>query len=162
MDLAELLTVETSVLQALCMSTGSESTELRDTILRELEQDDFYFPITRTIYAAVSSMSRDNSPVDAESLLRALSRRSVDIPDDFFLEDPEPNAAESEAIRYIDEVLQVEDIGLVESVQRGMQTPAFTSGRIVSNPVDSGLSEHGVHHFGGLLLEAYRAGADQL
>ena len=87
MDLAELLTVETSVLQALCMSTGSESTELRDTILRELEQDDFYFPITRTIYAAVSSMSRDNSPVDAESLLRALSRRSVDIPDDFFLED---------------------------------------------------------------------------
>ena len=47
----------------------------------------FYFPITRTIYAAVSSMSRDNSPVDAESLLRALSRRSVDIPDDFFLED---------------------------------------------------------------------------
>ena len=44
---------------------------------------------------------------------------------DFFLETPEPNAAETEAIRYIDEVLQVEDIGLVESVQRGMRTPAF-------------------------------------
>ena len=78
---------------------------------------------------------------------------------DFFLEDPEPNAAESEAIRYVDEVLQVEDIGLVENVQRGMCTPAFTSGRIVYNPEDSGLSEHAVHHFHGLLLEAYRAGA---
>ena len=80
---------------------------------------------------------------------------------DFFLEEPKPNAAETEAIRYIDEVLQIEDIGLVESVQRGMGTPAFTSGRIVSNPEDDGLSEHGVHHFHGLLLEAYRAGADQ-
>jgi len=87
MDLAELLTVETAVLQTLCMSTASESSELRDTILKELEQDDFYFPITRTIYAAVSSMSRDKTPVDADSLLRALSRRSVDVPDDFFLED---------------------------------------------------------------------------
>ena len=78
---------------------------------------------------------------------------------DFFLEEPKPNAAETEAIRYIDEVLQVEDIGLVESVQRGMRTPAFTSGRIVYNPDGSGLSEHAVHHFHGLLLAAYRAEA---
>ncbi len=78
---------------------------------------------------------------------------------DFYLEDPEPNAAEAESIRYIDEVLQVEDIGLVESTQRGMQTPAFTSGRFVCDPAGSGVSEHGVHHFHGLLLEAYRAGA---
>ena len=87
MDLAELLTVETSVLQVLCMSAGSESSELRDTILRELDQDDFYFPITRTIFTEVSSMSQDNTPVDADSLLRALNRRTVDVPDDFFLED---------------------------------------------------------------------------
>ena len=39
---------------------------------------------------------------------------------DFFLESPEPIAAELDTIRYIDEVLQVEDINLVESVQRGM------------------------------------------
>ena len=78
---------------------------------------------------------------------------------DFFLEESGPNAAEAEAIRYVDEVLQVEDIGLVENVQRGMRTPAFTSGRIVYNPEDSGLSEHAVHHFHGLLLEAYRADA---
>ena len=84
MDLAELLTVETSVLQTLCMSAGSESSELRDTILRELDQGDFYFPITRTIYIAVSEMSRNNTPVDADSLMQALNRRSVDVPDDFF------------------------------------------------------------------------------
>ena len=77
---------------------------------------------------------------------------------DFYLEDPEPNEAETEAIRYIDEVLQPEDIALVESIQRGMRTPAFTSGRLVHDPAGSGVSEHGVHHFQGLVLDAYRAG----
>lgn len=74
---------------------------------------------------------------------------------DFFLETPEPDAMEIDAMRYLDEVLQVEDIGLVESVQRGMNTPAFTQGRIVSDPGGSGKSEHAVHHFHGLVLDAY-------
>ncbi|MEO0495639.1 MAG: ring-hydroxylating oxygenase subunit alpha, partial [Actinomycetota bacterium] len=68
---------------------------------------------------------------------------------DFFLETAEPNDAELDSIRYIDEVLQPEDIGLVESVQRGMRTPAFKQGRIVHDPAGSGLSEHAVHHFHG-------------
>ncbi|MGI9502529.1 MAG: aromatic ring-hydroxylating oxygenase subunit alpha [Geminicoccaceae bacterium] len=75
---------------------------------------------------------------------------------DFFFEDNEPNAAEQEAIRYIDEVLQIEDIALVESVQRGMSTPAFSQGRIVHDPGGSGKSEHAVHHFHGLVLDAYK------
>ena len=75
---------------------------------------------------------------------------------DFFLESDEPNEAELESIRYLDEVLQVEDINLVESVQRGMQTPAFTQGRIVNDPAGSGLSEHAVHHFHGLVLDHYK------
>lgn len=74
---------------------------------------------------------------------------------DFFLETPDPDPMELEAIRYLDEVLQVEDIGLVESVQRGMETPAFTQGRIVHDPDGSGKSEHAVHHFHGLVLDAY-------
>ena len=74
---------------------------------------------------------------------------------DFFLESAEPNAAELEAIRYLDDVLQVEDINLVESVQRGMSTPAFQQGRIVNDPAGSGLSEHALHHFHGLVLDAY-------
>lgn len=75
---------------------------------------------------------------------------------DFFLETPDPDPMEIDAMRYLDEVLQVEDIGLVESVQRGMETPAFTQGRIVSDPTGSGKSEHAVHHFHGLVLDAYR------
>ncbi len=75
---------------------------------------------------------------------------------DFFLETPEPDPMERDAIRYLDEVLQVEDIALVESVQRGMNTPAFQQGRIVHDPDGSGKSEHAVHHFHGLLLDAYQ------
>ncbi|MGI9373808.1 MAG: aromatic ring-hydroxylating oxygenase subunit alpha [Hyphomicrobiales bacterium] len=75
---------------------------------------------------------------------------------DFFLEDKEPIEAERDSIKYIDEVLQVEDINLVESVQRGMNTPAFSQGRIVYDPNGSGKSEHAVHHFHGLVLDAYK------
>ncbi|MFW2384178.1 MAG: aromatic ring-hydroxylating oxygenase subunit alpha [Acidimicrobiales bacterium] len=75
---------------------------------------------------------------------------------DFFLETSEPNEAELESIRYLDEVLQVEDIALVESVQRGMRSPAFDQGRIVHDPSGSGLSEHALHHFHGLVLDSYR------
>ncbi|MBO9449735.1 ring-hydroxylating oxygenase subunit alpha [Tropicibacter sp. R16_0] len=78
---------------------------------------------------------------------------------DFFLEEKTPNEAELESIRYLDEVLQVEDINIVESVQKGMSTPAFTSGRIVNDPDGSGMSEHAVHHFHGLVLDAYRRAA---
>ncbi|HEY3530992.1 MAG TPA: SRPBCC family protein [Nocardioides sp.] len=77
---------------------------------------------------------------------------------DFYLETTELTAAEVESVHYIDGVLQQQDIALVESVQRGMSTPAFDQGRIVFDPArdGSGLSEHGVHHFHGLVLEAYR------
>lgn len=76
---------------------------------------------------------------------------------DFYLEDTSLTDAEVESVRYIDEVLQVQDIDIVESVQRGMRTPAFDQGRIVYDPAGSGLSEHGVHHFHGLVLDAYRS-----
>ncbi|WP_146344333.1 aromatic ring-hydroxylating oxygenase subunit alpha [Phaeobacter marinintestinus] len=74
---------------------------------------------------------------------------------DFFLEDTTPDEAERESIRYLDEVLQTEDIAIVESVQKGMSTPAFDCGRIVNDPGGSGMSEHAVHHFHGLVLDAY-------
>ena len=79
---------------------------------------------------------------------------------DFFFETPEPNESEEEALSFIDDVLQPEDIGLVESVQRGMLTPAFDQGRFMVDPNGSGMSEHAVHHFHGLVLNAYQnAGA---
>jgi choline monooxygenase len=76
---------------------------------------------------------------------------------DFYLETPEPDEAEMQSVRYVDEVLQQQDISLVESVQRGMSTPAFDQGRIVYDPARTGLSEQGVHHFHGLVLDAYRS-----
>lgn len=75
---------------------------------------------------------------------------------DFYFETAELEHAEVQSVRYVDEVLQQQDISLVESVQRGMNTPAFDQGRIVYDPAGSGLSEHGVHHFHGLVLDAYR------
>ncbi|MYI69175.1 MAG: Rieske 2Fe-2S domain-containing protein [Boseongicola sp. SB0673_bin_14] len=78
---------------------------------------------------------------------------------DFFLETPEPDEMEKDAIRYLDEVLQREDIDIVESVQKGMATPAFAQGRIVNNPTGSGKSEHAVHHFHGLVLDTYARAA---
>jgi choline monooxygenase len=74
---------------------------------------------------------------------------------DFFFETADPNKAEQEAIRFVDKVLQVEDIGLVESVQRGMRSGDFNSGRYMVDPNFSGLGEHAVHHFHGLVLNAY-------
>ena len=79
---------------------------------------------------------------------------------DFFLETSEPNESEKEALAFINDVLQVEDINLVESVQRGMSTPAFNSGRYMVDPEGSGMSEHAVHHFHGLVLDAYRRASE--
>jgi len=79
---------------------------------------------------------------------------------DFFFETAEPGDSERETLRFIDEVLQPEDIGLVESVQRGMNTPAFNSGRYMVDADGGGMSEHAVHHFHGLLLEAYRRASE--
>ena len=75
---------------------------------------------------------------------------------DFYFETGEPTEQEWEAIAFVRDVLQREDIDLVESVQRGMNTPAFEQGRIVYDPKGSGMSEHGVHHFHGLVLDAYK------
>ncbi len=79
---------------------------------------------------------------------------------DFFFETAEPDETEQEALRFIDEVLQPEDIGLVESVQRGMNTPAFNSGRYMIDIDGSGASEHAVHHFHGLILDAYKRASE--
>jgi choline monooxygenase len=81
---------------------------------------------------------------------------------DFFFETADVTDAEKQALAFIDDVLQVEDINLVESVQRGMRTPAFNSGRFMSDPDrQHGMSEHAVHHFHGLLLDAYQGAVEE-
>lgn len=80
---------------------------------------------------------------------------------DFFFETADVTEAEKEALDFIDNVLQVEDINLVESVQRGMRTPAFNSGRFMADPDgEHGMSEHAVHHFHSMLLDAYKGAVE--
>ena len=72
---------------------------------------------------------------------------------DFFFESETPLPAQMEALQYIDEILQKEDIDIVESVQRGMKTPAYQHGRFVCDINGRGESEHAVHHFHSLYLK---------
>lgn len=87
MELSELLTVETAVLRTLCLSVNSDSSELKARITDSLVVDDFYFPITKSIFVTVTALSNSGMNVDPNSLQQALTLRSVDVPDDFFLED---------------------------------------------------------------------------
>ncbi len=59
-----------------------------------------------------------------------------------------------DACTYLDDVLQPEDIGLCESVQRGLKSIGYNQGRFVVDENHSGLSEHGVHHFQQLVRDA--------
>ncbi len=63
-----------------------------------------------------------------------------------------------DALKYMDEVLQPEDIGLCESVQKGLRSKGYNQGRFVIDNARSELSEHGVHHFQNLLMQALRRG----
>ena len=73
---------------------------------------------------------------------------------DFFFVDSTPSEAERQAIDYVDKVLQPEDIGLVESVQRGLHSRGYTQGRLMVDKDLSHNSEHGLHHFHALVLKS--------
>ena len=87
MDLSELLTVETAVLRTFCLSVNSDGSGLKAHITDNLAIDDFYFPVTRSIFDTVAALANSGMNVDPNSLQQALTLRSVDVPDDFFLED---------------------------------------------------------------------------
>ncbi len=69
----------------------------------------------------------------------------------------DPTAELREAMTYVDEVLQPEDIGLCESVQRGLKSFGYNQGRLVVDREETELSEHAVHHFQQLVLNALGA-----
>ena len=62
-------------------------------------------------------------------------------------------------MRYLNEVLVVEDQNLCESVQRGLRSRSYNQGRFIYSPDDRGISEHAVHHFHRLVHEALEEGA---
>ena len=65
-----------------------------------------------------------------------------------------------EAVVYQKEILQPEDIGLCESVQRGLQSKAYNQGRFIVDHKLSELSEHAVHHFQKMVVDALGAKLD--
>jgi choline monooxygenase len=73
---------------------------------------------------------------------------------EFYMRQPTPTAEQQDAIRYIDEVLQVEDIRLVESVQRGLKSRGYNQGRFIVDQGRTDMSEHAVHHFHTLVARA--------
>ncbi len=76
---------------------------------------------------------------------------------DFFFEDGAPNEEETAAMEYLEQVLQPEDIGLVESVQSGLHSRVYSQGRLVIEPTLASNSEHGIHHFQTLYYNAMTA-----
>ena len=73
---------------------------------------------------------------------------------DWFLPNPEPSQQQRDAMVYQRDVLQPEDIGLCESVYRGLQSKGYNQGRFVVDPTRNELSEHAVHHFQQLYVDA--------
>ncbi|WP_042350633.1 aromatic ring-hydroxylating oxygenase subunit alpha [Bacillus massiliigorillae] len=80
---------------------------------------------------------------------------------DFYFLNSEPTAEGWDNIEYQDKVLNIEDIVLVESVQRGLKSRGYTDGRYVVDEGRSCISEHGVHHFHGLVLKALECKKEQ-
>ncbi|HLB06486.1 MAG TPA: SRPBCC family protein, partial [Alphaproteobacteria bacterium] len=76
---------------------------------------------------------------------------------DFYFLDATPNPQQWQAIRYIDEVLQPEDIAIVESVHQGLRSKGYRDGRLMVSDRLGGEGEHGVHHFHSLLAQALGA-----
>jgi hypothetical protein len=76
-----------SVLRTLCLTVNSDGSELKYRILDDLKENDFYFPVTRTVFAAVSNLHRNGDHVVVQSVEDILSESGVDVPDDFYVED---------------------------------------------------------------------------
>jgi carnitine monooxygenase subunit len=76
---------------------------------------------------------------------------------DWFLPTPEPTKQLKDAMVYMDETLQPEDIALCESVQRGLRSKGYNQGRFVVDNNLSELSEHAVHHFQKMVVDALDA-----
>jgi choline monooxygenase len=76
---------------------------------------------------------------------------------DWYLPNPQPTQQQRDAMVYQKDVLQPEDVGLCESVYRGLQSKGYNQGRFVVDPERSELSEHAVHHFQQLYVEAMDA-----
>lgn len=73
---------------------------------------------------------------------------------DFFFMDETPTKEEMDSIVYLRDVLQPEDIGLCEKVQKGLRSRSYRAGRLAVDRARSGISEHATHHFQAMVHRA--------
>ena len=85
--LGELLELETSVLQTLCLTVNTAGSEIKYKILDVLTSHDFYFPVNGAIFDVLEDMHRKGDYIVHSNLDEELRRRSVDCPEGFYLED---------------------------------------------------------------------------
>ncbi len=79
--------------------------------------------------------------------------RTLEIADYYYL-GGEINDQRQARIDYANDVLQVEDNNLCESVQRGLHSRGYVQGRFIVDRERTQISEHAVHHFHGLVAAA--------
>lgn len=80
---------------------------------------------------------------------------------DWFIPTLSPSKQLREAMVYQKDVLQPEDISLCESVQKGLKSKGYNQGRFVIDEDLSELSEHAVHHFQKMIVDALGATLDR-
>ena len=73
---------------------------------------------------------------------------------DWFIPTETPSAQLKEAMNYQRDVLQPEDISLCESVQKGLNSKGYNQGRFMVDHGKTELSEHAVHHFQYMVMQA--------
>jgi len=79
---------------------------------------------------------------------------------DWFVPDGKVSKQLQDAMDYQKDVLQPEDIGLCESVQRGLKSKGYDQGRFIVDNDRTELSEHAVHHFQKMVVSALEAEVD--
>ena len=73
---------------------------------------------------------------------------------DFYFLNRELNKQEAAFMTWVTDVLVVEDVGLCESVQRGLHSRGYRQGRFVVDRSQPGFSEHHVHRFQSFVYQA--------
>lgn len=87
------------------------------------------------------------------------SNRTIEF-QDWFVPDGKITDQLKQTIEYQKDVLQPEDIGLCESVQRGLKSRGYNQGRFIVDKEQTELSEHAVHHFQSMVVDALGADLD--
>lgn len=75
---------------------------------------------------------------------------------DFYFTSPEPSELEQRFIDFIKNVLVKEDVGLCEGVQKGLHSLGYSQGRFVVDRDHPEFSEHHVHFFQKMVLDALK------